>query len=114
MCTQDPARQRLFLWFAVRSERPRLAGKVYGREAAGSGSSWIIPRDMSAALSKRLLWDTLIKGCTPRQVADLETQSHHRVMGSADAREGVEAFLERRTPQWSSSVSRKWKPLPEL
>lgn len=68
---------------------------------------------MSAALSKRLLWDTMIKGYTPRQVADLETALHHRVMGSADAREGVEAFVQRRTPRWSLSVSDEWKPLPE-
>ena len=68
---------------------------------------------MSAALSKRLLWDTMIKGYTPRQVADLETELHHRVMGSADAREGVEAFIERRGPRWSISVSEEWKPLPE-
>jgi enoyl-CoA hydratase/carnithine racemase len=69
---------------------------------------------MSAALSKRLLWDTLIKGYAPRQVADLETELHQRVMGSADAREGVEAFLERRAPRWSLSVSREWEPLPEF
>jgi enoyl-CoA hydratase/carnithine racemase len=68
---------------------------------------------MSAALSKRLLWDTLIKGYTPRQVADLETELHHRVMGSADAREGVEAFLQRRAPRWSASVSQQWESLPE-
>ena len=53
---------------------------------------------MSAALCKRLLWDTAINGYTPRQVASLETQLHHRVMGTDDAREGVTAFLERRTP----------------
>ena len=68
---------------------------------------------MSAALSKRLLWDTMINGYTPRQVADLETELHHRVMGSADAREGVEAFMQRRAPRWSLSVSREWEPLPE-
>jgi enoyl-CoA hydratase/carnithine racemase len=68
---------------------------------------------MSAALSKRLLWDNMVKGYTPRQVADLETELHHRVMGSADAREGVEAFMERRAPHWSTSVCAEWKPLPE-
>ncbi|GJO47309.1 putative enoyl-CoA hydratase/isomerase [Mycobacterium marinum] len=67
---------------------------------------------MSVALSKRLLWDTLINGYTPRQVAELETQLHRRVMGSADAREGVEAFLQHRAPRWSASVSSAWKPLP--
>lgn len=69
---------------------------------------------MSAALSKRLLWDTMIRCYTPRQVADLETELHHRVMGSADAREGVEAFLARRIPKWTGSVAQDWEPLPEL
>lgn len=69
---------------------------------------------MSAALSKRLLWDTMTNGYRPRQVARLETEAHRRVMGSADAREGVAAFLERRTPRWTASVSREWQALPEL
>ncbi|MDZ4269355.1 MAG: enoyl-CoA hydratase-related protein [Mycobacterium sp.] len=67
---------------------------------------------MSAALSKRLLWDTMIGGYRPRDVAALETELHRRVMGTADAREGVAAFLERRAPRWSTSVSRQWQPLP--
>jgi enoyl-CoA hydratase/carnithine racemase len=66
---------------------------------------------MSAALSKRLLWDTQINGYPPRQVAELETELHRRVMGSADAREGVDAFLQRRAPRWSVSVSQEWKPI---
>jgi len=68
---------------------------------------------MSAALCKRLLWDSAINGYTPRQVASLETQLHHRVMGSDDAREGVAAFLERRSPRFSSRLSADWIPLPE-
>ncbi|OBK47440.1 enoyl-CoA hydratase/isomerase family protein [Mycobacterium kubicae] len=69
---------------------------------------------MSAALSKRLLWDSVIGGYTPRQVADLETRLHHRVMGSVDAREGVEAFLQRRSPRWQMSVCAQWEPLPDM
>ncbi|MDG4666622.1 enoyl-CoA hydratase-related protein [Mycobacterium sp. 236(2023)] len=69
---------------------------------------------MSAALSKRLLWDTMINGYRPRQVAQLETALHHRVMGSADAREGVAAFQERRAPRWTASVSRQWAALPDV
>src|SRR5262249_9502198 len=69
---------------------------------------------MSAALSKRLLWDTMTRGYTPRQVAELETALHHRVMGSADAREGIDAFLQHRAPRWSRSVSRDWEHLPEV
>jgi enoyl-CoA hydratase/carnithine racemase len=68
---------------------------------------------MSAALSKRLLWDTAINGYTPQQVASLETQLHHRVMGTDDAREGVNAYLERRAPRFSARLSADWAPLPE-
>jgi enoyl-CoA hydratase/carnithine racemase len=68
---------------------------------------------MSAALSKRLLWETVINGYTPRQVAWLETELHHRVMGSPDALEGPAAFLGRREPRWSASVSAEWQPLPD-
>jgi enoyl-CoA hydratase/carnithine racemase len=68
---------------------------------------------MSAALSKRLLWDSLNNGYSARQVAWMETQLHHRVMGTDDAREGVAAFLDRRAPRWSASVSRDWAELPE-
>jgi enoyl-CoA hydratase/carnithine racemase len=68
---------------------------------------------MSAALCKRLLWDSAINDYTPRQVASLETQLHHRVMGTADAREGVAAFLDRRPPRFGSRVSAEWTPLPE-
>ncbi len=68
---------------------------------------------MSAALCKRLLWDSVINHYTPRQVASLETRLHERVMGSADAGEGVAAFLDRRSPRFTSRLSRDWTPLPE-
>jgi enoyl-CoA hydratase/carnithine racemase len=61
---------------------------------------------LSIALSKRLLWHQ------PTLDADecdrLETAYHRVVMGRADAREGVLAFLERRDPQWSLSPTRDW------
>jgi enoyl-CoA hydratase/carnithine racemase len=59
------------------------------------------------------LWDSLNNEYSARQVAWMETQLHHRVMGTDDAREGVAAFLDRRTPRWSASVSRDWAELPE-
>jgi enoyl-CoA hydratase/carnithine racemase len=68
---------------------------------------------MSAALCKRLLWDTAINGYTPRQVASLETQLHQRVMGGQDAQEGVASFLDRRPPRFSSRLSTTWTPLPD-
>jgi enoyl-CoA hydratase/carnithine racemase len=61
---------------------------------------------LSAALSKRLLWQALAR--TPEEVGQLETALHHHVMGRADAREGVEAFLERRPPDWQLRVARDW------
>jgi len=88
------------------------SGEVLDRAMAVARDIAVNVAPMSAALSKRLLWDAQINGYTPRQVAELETELHHRVMGSADAREGVDAFLQRRPPRWSASVSREWKPLP--
>ena len=61
---------------------------------------------LSAALSKRLLWGSFAR--TPGEVGELETALHQHVMGRADAREGVEAFLERRPPEWRLRVSRDW------
>src|ERR1700683_2883125 len=63
---------------------------------------------LSVAISKRLLW------ASPPLDADeadrLETAMHHHVMGRADAREGVLAFLERREPRWSLSPTGDWPP----
>ncbi|WP_422615746.1 enoyl-CoA hydratase/isomerase family protein [Nocardia jejuensis] len=68
---------------------------------------------MSAALCKRLLWDTAIRGHDPARIAALETELHLRVMGRPDAAEGVRAFLEHRAPDWSARLSSEWKDLPE-
>ncbi|WP_280405613.1 enoyl-CoA hydratase/isomerase family protein [Nocardia brasiliensis] len=59
----------------------------------------------SAALCKKLLWDTARHGFGPEQVAELETELHHRVMGSPDAVEGMRAYLERREPRWAARFS---------
>ncbi|OBK28575.1 crotonase [Mycobacterium sp. 1165196.3] len=68
---------------------------------------------MSAALCKRLLWDTAINHYTPRQVAALETRLHERVMGGADAGEGVAAFRDHRPPNFTARLSQEWSSLPE-
>ncbi|OBH01949.1 MULTISPECIES: enoyl-CoA hydratase-related protein [unclassified Mycobacterium] len=83
----------------------------HAREMARDIAAHVAP--MSAALCKRLLWDAAINNYTPRQVASLETRLHHRVMGTADAREGVSAFLDRRAPRFSSRLSVDWSELPE-
>jgi enoyl-CoA hydratase/carnithine racemase len=63
---------------------------------------------MSRAITKRLLW------ASPTLSADdvdrLESAMHRHVMGEADAREGVLAFLERREPRWSLSPTADWPP----
>jgi enoyl-CoA hydratase/carnithine racemase len=61
---------------------------------------------LSVAISKALLW------ASPALDADeadrLETAMHRHVMGRADAREGVLAFLERRDPEWTLSPTDDW------
>jgi enoyl-CoA hydratase/carnithine racemase len=64
---------------------------------------------MSAALSKRLLWASW--QMDQAAVERAETEAHLAIMGKPDAREGVMAFLERRDPVWSASVSTDF---PEL
>jgi enoyl-CoA hydratase/carnithine racemase len=61
---------------------------------------------LSVAISKRLLWAS--PALDADEVDRLETAMHRHVMGEADAREGVLAFLERRTPRWSLSPTREW------
>lgn len=66
---------------------------------------------MSAAMSKRLLWQGAARGYTPERVAELETELHLRVMGKHDAAEGVRAFVDRRAPQWDSKLSTDWQEI---
>ena len=69
---------------------------------------------LSAAISKRLLWESVASGRTPGEVERLETELHHHVMGRHDAREGVAAFLERRDPEWTGRVTADWPAWPEI
>ncbi|VAZ73313.1 putative enoyl-CoA hydratase echA8 [Mycobacterium persicum] len=68
---------------------------------------------MSAALSKRLLWDTATNGYAPRQVAGLETHLHRRLMGRDDSSEAVAAYRAKRSPMWTASVPADWQDLPD-
>jgi len=95
------------------ANRALPAGEVLDHAVAMARDIAVNVAPMSAALSKRLLWDSAINNYTPRQVASLETQLHQRVMGTADASEGVAAFLDRRPPVFSSRLSRDWTALPE-
>jgi enoyl-CoA hydratase/carnithine racemase len=59
---------------------------------------------LSVAVSKQLLWETWDRSAS--EVEESETDLHHLLMSGADAREGVESFVEKRRPRWQGSVSR--------
>ena len=61
---------------------------------------------LSVAASKAMLWQSFER--TPAEMEALETRYHHLLMGTPDAREGVLAFMEKRTPRWSGQVTRDW------
>ena len=61
---------------------------------------------VSVAMSKRLLWSGA--ALDAEETEEIETLMHRHVMGREDAREGVLAYLEKRDPQWSMSVSADW------
>jgi enoyl-CoA hydratase/carnithine racemase len=66
---------------------------------------------LSVAISKRLLWHD--PPLTADEADRLETAMHRVVMGEEDAREGVLAFLERRTPRWTLSPTKDWPDWPD-
>jgi enoyl-CoA hydratase/carnithine racemase len=63
---------------------------------------------LSVAITKRLLWAS--PALDAEEADRLETAMHRHVMGQADAREGVLAYLERREPRWSLSPTGDWPP----
>jgi len=58
---------------------------------------------VSVAASKRILW--LDPPPSGAEIDRLERLVHLHLMGTADAREGALAFLERRDPRWSLTVN---------
>jgi enoyl-CoA hydratase/carnithine racemase len=66
---------------------------------------------LSVAVSKRLLWESWERSAD--QVEAAETEDHHFLMARPDAREGVEAFLQHRSPRWTGSVAKELPPQPD-
>ena len=60
---------------------------------------------ISVGASKRLLW---MHVPSPDRVNELERDIHLHLMGSADSREGVMAYMEKRDPDWSLTLSEDW------
>lgn len=61
---------------------------------------------LSVGLSKRLLWRD--QPASAAEIDELERRIHLEVMGRPDSREGVQAFLEKRDPEWTMSVNADW------
>ena len=60
---------------------------------------------VSVGVSKRLLW---MSAPSPDEINELERDLHLHLMGTADSREGVQAFMEKRDPEWSLSPTDDW------
>ena len=58
---------------------------------------------MSVAASKRLLWASFERSAA--EIGRAETELHRTLMAHDDAREGVQAFLEKRDPVWTGRAS---------
>jgi enoyl-CoA hydratase/carnithine racemase len=60
---------------------------------------------LAGALSRRLLW-SMLTADHPRRAHEVESRALFALAGSADEREGVESFLEKRAPRFTLAVSR--------
>lgn len=84
----------------VYADRDALLAEAFGlvEEIAGETSA------VSLAVSRRLLWDALATG-GPEDAHHRESLALLRRGRSADAREGVTAFMEKRSPEFPERVS---------
>ncbi|WP_040812877.1 enoyl-CoA hydratase/isomerase family protein [Nocardia concava] len=58
---------------------------------------------LSVAAAKQLLWSTFERDATATGTA--ETALHHTLMSHPDAKEGVRAYLDHRTPTWTGDLA---------
>ncbi|MFN8627656.1 MAG: enoyl-CoA hydratase-related protein [Candidatus Binatia bacterium] len=66
---------------------------------------------VSVAVVKRLLWQ--YPAATPSEMRQREDRLFAWIGAQPDAREGVEAFLEKRPPRWSMSTNRNLPDVPD-
>jgi enoyl-CoA hydratase/carnithine racemase len=76
------------------------AARELARDMAANASP------MSMAMSKRIVWAATEANI--QEIDDLESAAHQVLMGSPDSLEGGAAAFEKRTPRFTSSVSRDW------
>jgi len=65
---------------------------------------------LAVAIAKRLLWEN--PSLTRAEAIHREAELIYQLMGLPDAMEGPLAWLERRQPQWKSSVNNDWPNWP--
>ncbi len=65
---------------------------------------------ISVAITKRLLWES--PNLSRPELLRRETELQYHLFGKPDALEGPSAWLERRQPEWRSSVTRDWPDWP--
>lgn len=75
---------------------------------------------VAVAISRRMMWRMLAAGGGPAAAHELDSEALHFLGTSADVREGVTAFLEKREPEFPLAVSadmpeffERWRAQPE-
>ncbi len=79
------------------------AAEAFAREIAEHTSA------VSVALSRQMLWK-MLAAAHPREAHEIESQGVYYMGRSADAREGVQAFLEKRPARFTMRPSRDMPP----
>ncbi len=92
---------------AVPAERVLPRAREIAREIAENTAP------VSVALTKRMIWEHL-GGPPPVRVARREAKALFALGGTADAKEGVMSFLEKRKPRFTLSPTKDSPPLDPL
>jgi enoyl-CoA hydratase/carnithine racemase len=108
--------------FELLVRAPRLSGKesvewgLAGRSVPATAvlaTALEIARDISThcaplpvGLHKHLLWRGLAMSLP--ELAALESRALNHTMSTPDAVEGGQAYIERRNPKWSASITKDW------
>jgi enoyl-CoA hydratase/carnithine racemase len=79
------------------------AAEAIAREFAEQTSA------VSVALSRQMLWK-MLGAAHPCEAHEIESQGVYHMGRSADAREGVQSFLEKRPAQFTMRASRDMPP----
>ena len=85
------------------ASRALPAGDVLGAALELAGDIAANTAPVSVAVAKQLLWDGMDKSVA--EVSAMENRLFGKVTSLPDAREGIAAFVEKRSPAWTGKVS---------